>query len=785
MSISPRISVAMIALLSALAGFGVGWVSRRELAKPAMSTDRLVTARPSKSSSSPIDRKAFVDPRSFEADLFGTVARYTGAVVNESSIGERGKAIDARVPAGLKDLLARQAEVEPLIESHPERLAELIDLYRSLSYFYIYDCQYGEADRWLRRALALCERPGVSSDDRLAIRALLGIASLRRGELENCVACIGPSSCIFPIERAAVHQYQQWSRGAIEHFSAYLKERPGDLRVRWLLNLAYMTLGEYPAKVPPGELIPLDAFRSKVSAPRFTNVASQVGLATRGPGLAGGSIFDDFNGDNRPDIFATSIDTDRGASLFLNQGDGTFADASAEAGLDEQVYALNVRRADFDNDGDLDVLLLRGGWETPARLSLLRNDGRGHFDDVTTAAGLGEPIASEAAEWGDYDNDGLVDLFVCGEFQPGSLETRNLCRLYHNRGNGTFEDVAPRAGVQNDRYAKGAAWGDIDNDGDLDLFVSNMSVSAPMQSRLYRNRGDGTFEDVAGPWGIKGASHDFTCTFWDFDDDGWLDLLVSDYHDSLAEVVGVGLGLDVKTSRRPSLYRNLQGRGFEDVSLSVGLARPIPAMSLNIGDLDNDGWLDLHFGTGWMALEGLTPDLTFLNRQGRHFDDVTEVSATGHLQKGHGVSFADWDADGDLDFFVVYGGGYPGDRGHSALFQNAGAPGTHWLKLKLVGTRSNRAALGARVEIELSGTKGPARTIHRVIGNNGSFGGNSLVEHVGLAQHDRVERVRVFWPASGTTQVFENVPCDRFVEITEGRETLEMPKQSPVHVPEH
>ena len=139
------------------------------------------------------------------------------------------------------------------------------------------------------------------------------------------------------------------------------------------------------------------------------------------PGLAGGSIFDDFTGDGLPDLFTTSLDTDVGATLYVNRGDGTFEGRSASAGLGEQIYALNVVRADFDNDGDLDVLLLRGGWETPMRLSLLRNNGHGVFEDVTGASGLAEPIATESAAWGDFDNDGLVDIFLCGEYlQPFS-----------------------------------------------------------------------------------------------------------------------------------------------------------------------------------------------------------------------------------------------------------------------------------------------------------------------------------------------------------------------------
>ena len=184
------------------------------------------------------------------------------------------------------------------------------------------------------------------------------------------------------------------------------------------------------------------------------------------------------------------------------------------------MYALNVTRTDYDNDGLLDPLRLRGAWEKPARMSLLRNKGDGIFEDVTVASGLGKPISTESAAWGDHDNDGRLDLFVCGEYRllpdaesrdrsSFSADARNRCRLYHNQGDGTFVDVADKAGVQNERYAKGSAWGDYDNDGRLDLFVSNMEGHA----RLYHNRGDGTFVDVAPDLGVIGPPSGFTCMF--------------------------------------------------------------------------------------------------------------------------------------------------------------------------------------------------------------------------------------------------------------------------------
>ncbi len=639
--------------------------------------------------------RVFVDPQAFDSLILAATAQFTDKVRDESSLREYRDAIAQRAERA-KSQLRQSLEGLHLGRSPSQDEAmQALWVYRQLAFVALYEGNHDEATSWLERSLEIARTPGVPTMVRAHMMALLGINALRRGEQDNCIGCVGPSSCIFPIAREAVHTKPSGSREAVGWFSKYLEEWPGDLRVRWLLNIAAMTLGDYPENVPAQYRIPVAPFHSKRDLGRFENVALRVGLLTRGPDLAGGSVFDDFTGDGRPDIFTSSFDVVHGATLYVNRGDGRFEDRTEAAGLNDQVYALNVTRADYDNDGWLDVLLLRGGWEKPARLSLLRNKGSGVFEDVTVASGLGEPIATEAAAWGDYDDDGKLDLFVCGEYRlrPDSGEAhssqpdpRNHSRLYHNRGDGTFVDVAAQAGVQNDRWAKGSSWGDYDNDGRLDLFVSNMEGPA----RLYRNRGDGTFLDVAPELDVVGPPHGFTCTFWDYDSDGRLDILVGDYSSNLGEVVADYLGLPVHSEDHAHLYHNLGPDGFREVSRKAGLARPMPVMSLNAGDLDNDGDLDLHLGTGWMSLSGLVPDLMYANVDGR-FEDVTDSTGTGHLQKGHGVSFADYDDDGDLDLFVVLGGGYPGDRGYNALFQNPGH-GHHWLKVKLVGTKTNRAA---------------------------------------------------------------------------------------------
>ncbi len=724
--------------------------------------------------------RIIVNKGEFDDDIVDRALPFTGSIRDPNSLEDLRESIRGRGRRGIGVLRARydQLHLEPPLTF--EQVRKAIPLARSIGLLYMYEGKLAEAASWVNRSLEMSRRPDCSPQIEADMHALLGIAALRRGEIENCLDCQGPSSCIFPLEQLAIHTQQGGSREAVKQFNTYLEWSPGDLRIRWLLNLAYMTLGEYPEKVPRAFLIPLDPFRSKIDVGRFENVASRTGLGARGPNLAGGSVFDDFNNDGLPDLLTTSVDVDSGASLFVNRGDGTFEDRAAAAGLSQQVFVLNLARADFDNDGNPDVVLLRGAWEKAARLSLLRNKGGGVFEDVTIRSGLAEPIATESAVWGDYDNDGFADLFVCGEYHSETAKPNDCARLYHNQRDGTFKDVAAAAGIVNENVAKGSAWGDYDDDGLLDLFVSNYDGSC----RLYHNEGKGAFRDVAYELGVVGPSQNFSfsCWFWDYDNDGRLDLFVNDFNTSLAGVVATYIGMKVPDSGHPHLYRNVGKDGFRDVSKEVGIDRPIAAMGANFGDIDNDGFLDAYFGTGWMSYSGLIPNVMLKNVEGRRFEDVTDSSRTGHLQKGHGVSFADWDGDGDLDLFAVLGGGYPGDQAYNVLFQNPGH-GRHWLKVKLIGIKTNRSALGAKIRVNLNGEDGVPRSVYRTIGNNGSFGGNSLVETIGLADATRVSELTVYWPTTNTTQTFRDIAADQAIEITEGSTSFKVLPFHPVKPP--
>ena len=552
------------------------WISGRI---PSFSTHS--AARRPQQNTPPIDAFPMFSSGGFETGGFAAACRFTPPIADRGSIEQVKAAAKGRVRSGLDELKSKLGSIPA---SSPDGRFMSFQIHATMGLLHMYDGKFEEAATWFEKALAESTDIDVPPGLRANFEAMLGVIHLRRGETENCLECRGPSSCIFPIAAEAVHQFPSGSREAIRHFQKYLDQRPDDLGVRWLLNIAYMTLGEYPDKVHPNQLIGLEPFLSRLDVGRFENVAHRVGLSVRGANMAGGSVFDDFTGDDLPDILTSSLDTDLGASLFVNRGNGTFEDRSVSSGLEKQPLAVNTSQADFDNDGRLDVLLLRGGWEKPARLSLLRNKGDGVFEDVTQGSGLAEPIASHSAAWGDYDNDGLVDLYVCGEFSVNELDgiyggeailslgdPRNRCRLYRNRGDGTFVDVAESAGVGNNRFAKGATWGDYDGDGFLDLYVANFGGG----NRLYHNRGDGTFEDLAAQLGVTKPDKSFSCWFWDFDNDGRLDLFVNDYSGDVQDVVATALGQAGNTKSRPRLYRNVGPNGLSR-HCAQGRSRPRP-----------------------------------------------------------------------------------------------------------------------------------------------------------------------------------------------------------------
>jgi len=616
--------------------------------------------------------------------------------------------------------------------------------------------------------------PGAPKESVAEAHFQRGVAHLRRGEDQNCCRKRTPGSCILPIAKSGQHTDPEGSEAAIRDFTRALELVPLDsqigIKARWTLNLAHMTLGRWPDGVPETWRIPAKAFPSEQEFPHFPEVAQELGLGD--VMLAGGAAAEDFDGDLRTDLFVTDSDTGGDPRLYLKQADGSWADISEAANLKGLTGGLNVATGDYDGDGDVDVYVMRGAWWRDGGEhvdSLLRNDGSGRFLDVTFASGMGTLAApGQTAAWADYDNDGDLDLFVGNESEAGR---KYPSQLFQNQGDGRFLDRASAAGVTNDRYAKGAVWGDFDEDGWIDLYVSNMA--AP--NRLYRNRGDGTFEDIAAKAGVALPISSFPCMAFDYDQDGHLDIWVAGFGGPnlaphVTDVAASYMGLPP----RGELMRLYKGDGkgrFTEVAASLGLTKYTLPMGCNFGDVDGDGYQDLYLGTSYPFYEGLVPNLLLRNVGGQRFADVTAASGTGHMQKGHGVVIADLDDDGDLDIFERVGGAYPGDAYGNVYFENPGF-GHRWLKVRLIGEQSNRFGVGAKIEVDVV-EAGQPRTIHRTLGTGGSFGCNPLRQEIGLGRAEKITALRVRWPRTRAVQSFADVPLDAAIRVTEGAEAFE------------
>ncbi len=660
----------------------------------------------------------------------------------------RREAIDVAISTQLQYLKSLLKEPEAARDH-----VEIAWTHRSLGQLWSYIGQLDRAAQEFAAAYDIAlNRQKVEPQLREALaplEAMIGVAHLRRGELENCVEHHHAASCIFPIREAGRHERTSGSEGAMEFFLKHLARRPDNLEVQWLLNVAAMTLGRHPDGVPERWRLPAGLFASKEAPGRFDEVAAESGL--RDIGRAGGAVIEDFDGDGRLDIFVSSTDPCASARLYRNTGGGRFEDRTTAAGLAQQLGGINATHTDYDNDGRVDVFVMRGGWEYPMRNSLLRNDGKGAFADVTREAGLSSALhRTHSAAWADFDNDGWLDVFVAHE--------QSRAALFRNNRDGTFTDVAERAGVRRNAFSKGAVWGDYDNDGDPDLYVSNYGEP----NFFYVNNGDGTFVERAAELGIDRPIMSFPTWFFDYDNDGWLDLFVATFVPSVTEVIRhyAGMPPRAETFR---LYRNNRRGGFDDVTAPAGLARVAPSMGANFGDLDNDGFLDMYVGTGAPSYAAIVPNLMFRNVEGRRFADVTTATGTGHLQKGHGVAWADVDDDGDQDIYANIGGFLPGDVYGRALFRNPGH-GNRWIRVRLEGVKSNRPGVGAKIRVTLP--DGSLR--YREVTGGGSFGASPLEQHIGLGKAERIARLEVEWPWKGARQTFSDVGTNQRIVVREG-----------------
>ncbi len=607
-----------------------------------------------------------------------------------------------------------------------------------------------------------------ADDWKTSFRIRKAVALLRIGEQENCLVNHSADSCLLPLLPAAFHQLPRGSRGAVAVLEEQLREHPEDLRARWLVNIAYMTLGEYPQKIPSSWLIPPKAFDSDYNLPRFTNAAEPLGLDLEG--LAGGCILDDFDNDGFIDLVISRWNLDGQLRYFHNDGNGHFTERTAEAGLLGLPGGLNIQQTDYNNDGLLDIWIDRGAWlEKQGRIpgSLLRNNGDGTFTDVTEAAGLLSAHPSQTSVWFDYDGDGWLDLFKGNE--STHPDDPDFCQLFHNNHDGTFTECAATCGLDVNDFVKGVTCADYDHDGRPDLYIS--VFGGP--NKLFHNDGPDAsghwkFSEVGARAGVTEPKFSFPTWFFDYDNDGWEDIFVSGFNieqpGDTFSIAADYLGLPNK-GVRPKLYHNNHDGTFTDVTEAAHLNRVLLTMGSNFGDLDNDGWLDFYLGTGDPSLTTIIPNRMFRNAEGKFFQDVTTAGGFGHLQKGHAVAFADLDNDGDQDVFTVLGGAYPGDRARSALFLNPGNH-NHWVTLKLEGTKSNRVAIGARIKLTVVTPNG-ARCIYKTVNSGGSFGSSPLRQEIGLGDATAITQVEITWPGSGLRQTLSGFQLDRAYQIRE------------------
>lgn len=600
------------------------------------------------------------------------------------------------------------------------------------------------------------------------INEFRSVAFLRLGEQKNCLLNHNEQSCLLPFGEKAFHIEKAGSQSAIESISALLREKE-DLNFIWVLNIAYMTLGQYPNNVPPAWLIPLHKQENKVlSNGKFINVSDKLGIDDNR--LSGGVVIEDFDLDGDLDIMTSSWSLEHQVFFYENDGKGNFENKFEEAGLKGITGGLNLTHGDYNNDGYFDLFIPRGAWlyhgEYPN--SLLRNNGDGTFTDVTLESGIYSKRPTQTATWADFNNDGWLDIFIGNETYSDKIHP---CELWLNDGRGGFENVADHTQCGITGFFKGVASGDFDNDGDQDIYLSNMAGS----NYLLRNDQTDTdlgfaFTNVASEAGVEDPVQSFPCWFFDVNNDGWEDIFVSAfpheyYNDFAAEYAKEMLGQE-NNIEKPIIYINNGNGTFSNQQEEYNINTTCYSMGANFGDLNNDGFLDFYVGTGEPDFKALIPNRMFLNIDGKSFEEVTAQGGFGHLQKGHAISFADLNNDGQQDVYAVMGGAYEGDVFFNALFLNPGTDNP-WVKLLLEGVESNKGAYGARVKVSVASAD-KIREIYRTVSSGSSFGENPAEVHIGILPNETIINVEISWP-SGYKQTIDSIGLRRKYHIIESK----------------
>ncbi|MHB1743284.1 MAG: CRTAC1 family protein [Acidobacteriaceae bacterium] len=559
----------------------------------------------------------------------------------------------------------------------------------------------------------------------------------------------------------------------MRYFSRQLKPRIATGTPLLVLTVAFGLFGQAspPATTAPPSPLPQFEDVTQNAGIDFQGSFGEKDLSSIQEGAGSGCAWIDYNNDGLLDLYVVngrhiagltdhSAPDGRNATnhLYRNNGDGTFTDVTAQAGVAGKGFGVGVTAGDFDNDGNEDLYVTNYN-----SAILYHNNGNGTFADVTEKAGVQNPHFGTGAAFVDYDRDGRLDLFVgnylkfdpnyrqyyTAQHYPGPLgyapETN---RLFHNNGDGTFTDVSQASGIASQPgRAMGMTVGDYDNDGWPDIYVANDT----MPSFLYHNNHNGTFTDVASDlyvaYGQNGeASTAMGPIFGDYNNDGWLDLFVSDAHFH-------------------RFYQNpgKAGGAFQDVTnaSNVGaVSGQFAGWGDGFFDFDNDGWKDLFIVNGGLVWLVPMPSSLLRNNGDGTFADVS-LHTGGFFREqivGRGACFADYDNDGYIDAFVTTLGG------KGILLHNTPPPGkrNHWLTIKLVGTRSNRDGYGASLEA----VAGTLRQFVQSTSESGYLSQSDPRPHFGLSTHTEVDTLTIHWP-SGTVQTLKNVRADQILTVTE------------------
>ena len=551
-------------------------------------------------------------------------------------------------------------------------------------------------------------------------------------------------------EAALAHYRAGRFRQAVDACVESMKSNPANERVRAWLWFSAQALGGYPENIPPEFQMEMKPGWAPADL-KYEDIAVKAGLDKTSAGR-GTAVFD-YNNDGLLDIVITAAHG--GCSLYRNNGDGTFTDVSIHSGLDECVNSFGVSAADYDNDGFVDLFITRLGFYS-GEAALYHNNGDGTFTNVTEQAGVQSWGPAFTASWVDYDGDGYLDLFIAHNLASVfDLQTPN--RLFHNNGDGTFTDVTQSSGLATLYPTVCAAWGDYDNDGLPDLFLSS-GLGRPM---LFHNNGDGTFIDVSAEAGFKDFVMGSMCFSCDYDNDGWLDIVQYAWCDHEDEVCTMRTGQAREGAPIARVYHNNRDGTFDMRAREIGLDGSWGTMSGSFGDLNNDGHLDFVLGNGSPRMERLNP-MIVLQNDGARFHNTTFSSGLPFVGKSHGVNCADLFGDGRLEIIVAAGGVYPGDLLTSSIYRPTELPG-NYLNVRLAGVKSNRDGIGARVTL----LAGDLRQMREVYGGT-NFGCLPCEQHFGLGRADKIDAIEIRW-SSGLTQRLENPPLNDSIRVTEGK----------------